>query len=229
MKNADQMIMVDRKVSTKEVEDLCHAGQTVVLRDCDLTGLNLSQNDMSGWRFERCILAGASFNGAMLEGTVFEGCRAAGGSFVSAVMTEAVIEGGDFSNTSFRGATLAAMKIGHCKMTGADLSETQMMGVEVEDVLFVFALLPKTSFRQMTLRQIDFGDADLRSCDFRETVFEDCSLRDANLSDCRFEHADLRGADLGGVKLTDAKRFKGAMISKRQAADLLSQLGLQVQ
>ena len=152
-----------------------------------------------------------------------------GGSFVSAVMTEAVIEGGDFSNTSFRGATLAAMKICHCKMTGADLSETQMMWVEVEDVLFVFALLPETSFRQMTLRQIDFGDADLRSCDFRETVFVDCSLRDANLSDCRFEHADLRGADLGGVKLTDAKRFKGAVISKRQAADLLSQLGLQAQ
>ena len=114
-------------------------------------------------------------------------------------------------------------------MTGADLSEAQMMGVEVEDVLFVFALLPETSFRQMTLRQIDFGDADLRSCDFRETVFVDCSLRDANLSDCRFEHADLRGVDLGGVKLTDAKRFKGAVISKRQAADLLSQLGLQVQ
>ena len=79
MKNTGQKSIADRKVSTKEIEDLSAAGQTVVLRHCDLTGLNLSQNDMSGWRFEQCILAGASFNGAMLEGTVFEGCRAAGG------------------------------------------------------------------------------------------------------------------------------------------------------
>ena len=36
------------------------------------------------------------------------------------------------------------------------------------------------------------------------------------------------GADLGGVTLTDAKRFKGAVISKHQAGDLLGQLGLMV-
>jgi fluoroquinolone resistance protein len=117
----------------------------------------------------------------------------------------------------------------HCKMVGADLSETKAMGLEVEDVLFTFRLLPKMSFFKITLKQIDFSEADLRSCDFRETVFKECSLKNANLTDCRFERADLRSADLGGVKLTDAKRFKGATISKRQAADLLSQLGLQVQ
>jgi fluoroquinolone resistance protein len=113
-------------------------------------------------------------------------------------------------------------------MIGADLSDTRTTDFELRDSLFGLALLPKLSFRKMTLRQVDFGEADLRSCDFRETVFEDCSLRDANLYECRFEDADLRGADLGGVTLGDAKRFKGAVISKRQAADLLSQLGLHV-
>jgi fluoroquinolone resistance protein len=68
----------------------------------------------------------------------------------------------------------------------------------------------------------------LRACDFRDTVFENCSLRDAHLPECRFEGADLRNADLGGIKLTNAQLFKGALISKRQAADLLSQLGLKV-
>jgi len=163
-----------------------------------------------------------------LEGAVFEECRAAGASFVSAVLTEAEIARGDFSNISFRGATLAAMKIAHCKMTGADFSEARASGMELQDILFVFALLPKMSFHKMTLKQIDFTEADLRSCDFRDVVFEDCVLRDANLSDCRFEHADLRGADLGGVTLTDAKRFKDAVVSKHQAGDLLGQLGLMV-
>ncbi len=114
-------------------------------------------------------------------------------------------------------------------MIGADLSETRAIGLELTEVLFGLALLPGLSFRKTTLNGVDFSEADLRSCDFRETVFEDCSLRDANLTGCRFEQADLRGADLGGIKLGDARRFKGALISRRQAADLLGQLGLFVQ
>jgi uncharacterized protein YjbI with pentapeptide repeats len=98
----------------------------------------------------------------------------------------------------------------------------------LEDVLLVFAILPKLSFRKVTLTRVNFSEADLRSCDFREAIFDDCSLRDANLENCKFEDADLRGADLGGVRLSDARRFKGAHISKRQAAELLAQLGLRV-
>ena len=59
-------------------------------------------------------------------------------------------------------------------------------------------------------------------------TFEDCSLRDAVLTDARFEGADLRGTDIGGVRLEDARRFKGATISRAQAAELLSELGLNV-
>jgi uncharacterized protein YjbI with pentapeptide repeats len=60
-------------------------------------------------------------------------------------------------------------------------------------------------------------------------VLTGCSLRDANLTDARLEGADLRGADLGALRLADASRFKGAIISKRQAAALLSSLGLKVE
>jgi uncharacterized protein YjbI with pentapeptide repeats len=80
----------------------------------------------------------------------------------------------------------------------------------------------------MTLTRVDFSDADLNRCDFRDAVLDDCSLRDAHLVDSRFENADLRGADLGGIRLTDMRRFKGATISKQQAATLLAQLGRQV-
>jgi hypothetical protein len=38
----------------------------------------------------------------------------------------------------------------------------------------------------------------------------------------------LRGADLGSLQLADASRFKGAIISKKQAGELLSGLGLKV-
>ena len=51
---------------------------------------------------------------------------------------------------------------------------------------------------------------------------------DLNLADARFEAADLRGADLGELRLSDAGRFRGAFISKAQAAQLLIGLGLKV-
>jgi uncharacterized protein YjbI with pentapeptide repeats len=85
------------------------------------------------------------------------------------------------------------------------------------------------SFRKATLRGLDFADADLSGCDFRDAVFEDgCSLRDAHIQDTRFDAADLREADLGGLKLGNAKLFAGATISMRQAAELVRALGLHV-
>ncbi|GLK45519.1 MULTISPECIES: hypothetical protein [Novosphingobium] len=40
--------------------------------------------------------------------------------------------------------------------------------------------------------------------------------------------ADLRGADLCGIEMMDARLFRGALISRDQAADPLAQMGLNV-
>ena len=86
----------------------------------------------------------------------------------------------------------------------------------------------EVSFRRGKLDGIDFQGADLRETDFRDAVLTGCSLREANVTNVRFEGADLRGADLGSLQLADASRFKGAIISKKQAGELLSGLGLKV-
>ena len=115
-----------------------------------------------------------------------------------------------------------------CKLTGANLSEAKVLNLAFEETLLAQARLPGFSFRKAQLSGIDFQMADLRKCDFRDAVFHNCSLRDANLADCRFEGADLRGADLGGIRLLNAKQFKGATISRDQAGQILAELGLKV-
>ena len=80
----------------------------------------------------------------------------------------------------------------------------------------------------MQLNQLNFSEADLSGSDFREAVFIGGSLRNAHLKLARFEGADLREADIGGLKLLDARLFKGATISFNQAADLLGELGITV-
>jgi uncharacterized protein YjbI with pentapeptide repeats len=113
-----------------------------------------------------------------------------------------------------------------CKLTGADLAEARAFGLGLEETLLINAKLPALSFRKQILKRVDFSQADLRKCDFRAAMFEECSLRDALLAGSRFEGADLRGADLGGLRLEDAALFRGAMVSRVQAGQLLSQLGI---
>jgi len=102
------------------------------------------------------------------------------------------------------------------------------LGLSFEDALLVGADLRSMSFRKMQLRQLDFSDADLSGCDFRDTIFLGGSLRNAHLKLTRFDGADLREVDLGGLKLFDAKLFRGATISHKQASELLGELGLSV-
>lgn len=211
-----------------ELDRLSHSSTAVVLRSCDLDSLDLSRLEITNWRFEKCNLSRSRFIGARLEDVTFANCRASAISFVGATLTDSSVDGGDFGNADFRGARLSGIKFARCKMTGANLSEVAALDVVFEEALLVLALLPNFSFRKASLRGVDFSEADLRQCDFREAVLTDCSLRDANITDCRFHGTDLRSADLGGVKLTDASRFKGAVISKRQAGELLGQLGLKV-
>lgn len=115
-----------------------------------------------------------------------------------------------------------------CKLTGADFAKARTIGLVLEDCLMADAVLHGLSVRKALLKTVDFTHADLSGCDFREAVFEGCSLREAHVTSARFEAADLRGADIGGLELVDATKFKGAIVSRAQAAELLAQLGLRV-
>lgn len=198
------------------------------LIDCDLEEADLKGLHLSRWKFERCNMRRADFTGTKLDGTAWRSCRAAFAQFVGADLSDASFVASDFNNCALRRSTLAAAMFDRCKLTGADLSDAKAFDVRFEETLLIHAKLPGYSFRKQTLKKIDFGQADLRKCDFRATIFDECSLRDAIMTGSRFDGADLRGADLGGLRLVDASLFRGATISREQAGQLLSELGINV-
>ena len=120
------------------------------------------------------------------------------------------------------------MQFKDCKLTGADLSEVRALGLTFERCLLISANLRKMSFRKERLDGLDFSEADLGGADFRDAVFEGCSLRGASLPLANFKGADLRGCDLGQISLKDAPLFRGAVISPRQATDLMRGFGVTV-
>ena len=216
----------DRALDRAAVQALGQAPRALI--DCDLEEADLSRLDLSGWTFERCNLRRTDVSHAVLRGTNWQSCRGGFANFVGADLSDAVFTASDFNNGAFRRATLEAARFVRCKLTGADLSEVKALDILFDETLLINAKLAGRSFRKGRLVRLDLSQADLRKCDFRMATFEDCSLREALLDGARFEGADLRGADLGGVRLSDASRFRGATISRDQAAMLLGELGLNV-
>ncbi|MEJ5978744.1 pentapeptide repeat-containing protein [Novosphingobium sp. PS1R-30] len=216
----------DRTLARADIERLTGRAQCLV--DCDLEEVDLSGLDLTGWRFERCNVRKADISRAKLEDTTWQSCRGAFVNFTGADMGAARCVASDFNNAAFRRTNLQAAKFDQCKLTGGDLFEVKGLEIHFGETLFVNAKLAGHTFRKATLTRVDFSQADLRKCDFRQATLVECSLREANLDGARFDGADLRGADLGGLQLFDARQFRGATISREQAAQLLGQLGLNV-
>lgn len=204
------------------------SGQPHSLIGCDLDEADLSGLDLTGWRFERCSLRHTNFGSARLEETHLLSCRGGFASFRAANLDDVLLRGSDFNNATFSDCRMQGARITGCKFTGASLVGLKALEITFEETLFVNAKLAGHSFRNATLRRLDLAQADLRNCDFRSALLDECSLREAIIEGARFEGADLRGADLGGLKLGDAARFRGAIISRAQAALLLSDIGLKV-
>lgn len=209
-----------------DLERMLAVPQTLI--ECNLEEADLSGLDLSHWKFERCNLRRADVSRAKLESTAWQSCRGAFANFTASDLTEGIFVASDLNNASFKRANLQSAKFAQSKLTGADLFDVKGLEIEFDETLLVNAKLPGHSFRKATLNRIDFSQADLRQCDFRHTTFVECSLREANMDGSRFDGADLRGADLGGLRLVDASLFRGATISREQAKQLLSELGLNV-
>ena len=189
-----------------------------------LRGDRVSPTRFAGWN-----LTEANLNGLDFHGCEFMRCRAGHANLSSCNFTEARFLFCDFNNTKWRGTIVSLACFQDYKLTGAQIVVANtLMPPTFERCLLINANLRGLSFQRAQLDGVDFQGADLCDADFRDAVLTECSLREANVAKARFEGADLRGADLGSLQLADASRFKGAIISKKQAGKLLSGLGLKV-
>jgi len=218
----------ERTLTRADIAELI-GDEPVRLLGCTLDETKLADLDLTGWVFERCSLLRTNLGNATLELTRWLNCRGAFAIFRGANLEDAAFRASDFNNASFRGAMLSSTSFEDCKLTGCDFAEAKSLGVRFANTLLVSAKLPGFNFRKDRLVGVDLSSADLAKCDFRDAVFENASLREANIEQARFQDADLRGADLGGLSiLSQAGRFRGAVVSAAQAEMILSETGIKV-
>jgi uncharacterized protein YjbI with pentapeptide repeats len=223
------------KIGAAELEDaslaelISNQKRSLWLTGIDLSGQDLSRLDLNSIRFERCLFAETDLTAANLSNTEWLSCKAAQAVFRSANLEDARFSNSDLNNTFWQRSKLAHATFEGCKLTGANFADSATLGLSFKECVLRSACLSGISFYKSELRNLDFADADLSYCDFRHAVFVDGgSLSMARVNNARFDQADLREASLHGLRLTDAKLFKGATISRTQATMLLAGLGLQV-
>lgn len=211
------------------IERALRGSKPILLKNADLSGLDLTRLDMSNAHFERCILVETDFGGSRLDYSTWKSCRGGMARFIGASVAEAKMQASDFSNTHWQRSKLTHSAFTSCKLSGADFSGASVLGISFTESILKDAFLSGVSFLKERIETIDFSGADLTGCDFRYSVMSDnCSLANARITDARFEGADLRGADLAGVRMADPRQFKNALITPTQAGQLIKGLGLRV-
>ncbi len=173
----------------------------VELRECLLTGVDLSGRRLTGWRgrdvrFERCDLSGAVLDGAVLERVEFTGCR----------MTGVVL-----SDSDLRHVLLA-----DCR---ADLANLRM--ARADTVVVAGTSLREAELYAARLERTALLDCDLSGADVRDARLSEVDLHGSRLDGVRGALA-LAGASVGpdqvvalaeallaaaGVTVTDAPRL----------------------
>ena len=186
----------------------------------NLAGINLSDNDLTGWVFTGKELTGASFEGATLSGadfyrahlgeTSFVASTLTGVNFEGALLADAVLENADLTGASLENATLSGASLHNSVVTDVDLTDAKIDGANLAGAVSLG--FTRTQFQSTysfttsgNLARINLSDNDLTGWvftgrDLTDAYFSGATLRGASfylatLEGTNFSHAVIDGAD----------------------------------
>jgi len=213
-----------RNLSGVDLSDADLSG--AYLNRADLSGADLSGADLSGAYLSRADLSGADLSGAYLSradlsGADLSGADLSGADLSGADLSGANLSGADLSGADLSGANLRSAYLRSADLSGANLSGADLSGADLSGADLIDANLSGANLSGADLIDADLSGADLRSADLRSADLSFANLSGANLSGADLSGAHLRGAYLGLADLSGAD-LSGADLSgaKLIGADL---------
>ncbi len=186
-------------------------------RDRDLTGLNLSNNQLTGWNFERKNLADADFSSCDLTGANLSGSTLTGASFGNAIIRDAKFDriqsatslSADqlYSTASYQQGDLTGISLKYRDLTSWNFAAQRLDG----------AALVGSDLANANFAQADLRGADLSGAKWNGAVLNGAELQGANFSEAtqrgfvsgqlystsNYQRHDLAGTDLSSNDLHD--------------------------
>jgi uncharacterized protein YjbI with pentapeptide repeats len=126
-------------------------------------------------------------------------------------LVDVVIENRDWANARASRSSLRRIELRLCRLTGAELAES-----ELSDVVFTDCRLDLAGLRFAKLDRVVFRDCRMAECDLygatlEDVVFKRCELREASFSAVTVRRVDLVGCELAGLR--GAEALRGARMS----------------
>lgn len=206
---------------------------TASYRDRDLTGIVLTNQDLTAWNFAGQRLEGASFDQTDLTNADFSNAALRGAKLQNARWNGTILSGADVGGATFAGATqrgfvseqlYSTLNYQNHDLAGVDLSLN-----DLHDWSFVGQDLTGASFWQSTLADADFTAAKIRGANLRETTakgfaaeqlyatesYQSGRLGALDLSSNQLVGWDLSHQDLGGAQFTGANLTNANLAGSR--------------
>lgn len=177
-------------------------GWCVVMKECDLTGL-----DFRGLNFSQGHFIGCDFAGANLEDAVFKGTNLFGAGFDDANLTRT-----NFARADLRGARFENAELSGAELAGADLRR----GSVIKRGTDAPSGRENSSFRGAKLLGTNMSECKLQGADFEGADISGATLQGADLRGASFNGAELTGVSLAGANLSEAD-FRRAVMDESTA------------
>ncbi len=175
--------------------------------DCEFTGRDFRDEDLSRLRTERVVFSECNFGGVNL--------------------TESEHRGSAFRNCSFERTTLWHSTFAQCSMLGSVFVSCRMRPLVLDEVDFTLAVLGGNDLRGVDLSGCRLREASLVETDLRKSVLRGADLRGARTNGTKLDDADLRGAN-PDPSLWRSASLAGARIDVPQALSFALAHGLRL-
>jgi uncharacterized protein YjbI with pentapeptide repeats len=212
------------------VTEMRKAGESLAYRDftgADLSGFDLSNENLAGSIFEcacleDCSLVGANLSGASFIGAKVSRCDFSNADLANANFSHAVGEDVLFVNADLSGRVMMhSTRLETADFTGAKLIGVLMVKAQLRCALFQGALLTQTTSTASDFSGTEFIGSSLEGCLFtdcrlrysawqevvaKRCVILNCSLQFASFFECSLERCQWAGSSwLTGVSFIKSR------------------------
>jgi uncharacterized protein YjbI with pentapeptide repeats len=192
------------------------------IRDRNLSGVDLSDADLSRANLNFAKLSGADLSGADLNHANLNSAYLSGTDLSDANLISADLSGADLSDANLIRAYLSDAALSGANLSGADLSGANLRIADWSSAYLTSADLSDIYRSGADLSGADLSGANLFGANLIRANLSDANLSGANLSDANLSGANLSGANLSGADLSGANLSN----TKVEKARFSSNLGI---
>ena len=188
---------------------------------CDLSGRDLSNNNLFNANFQNAQLVGSVLSNSNLFQADFSGANMTGVEIINSNLQRSVFINSELTNSNLKKSSLIEANMEGSNLNNSILVRVDFLGAKLRHTNIQFSNLDDSQLKKVDLTNSNLTGSNLRNVKLRTTILVDAIFNGANLtkadllnsdlSGASFVEADLSFSNLKLVKNKEAANFKDAI------------------